>query len=302
MNHFLKKSSIFFTVLLAFSTALAFFLVEIQFHQIDNYRIDPKINKLIIGDSQASYGIDDKLLPDSRNLSQISEPLIFSFYKIQYLLKNNPGIDTIFLGVNYHTFSHYRTGSVYEPRVFTRYLFILPSETRFDLLCNSARNMDLMITVRELFSGMTRNYMKRHSLPFLGSYEILNTKTVISDKTINSRILTQFYTEGKENDFAESNILYFRKILDLCDSNHVKVIVLQMPLNTRYVSKVPSRFSREFSYITGAAAIPVIDFSGLDLTDNDYLPDGDHLSRSGAIKATRYLKTFLACTRTRQQL
>lgn len=64
-------------------------------------------------------------------------------------------------------------------------------------------------------------------------------------------------------------------------------------MNKNYMKRVPQKFVNVFNELVIKNDVTVIDFRGLILSDDDFLPDGDHLQQSGAIKTSIYLEKLI---------
>ena len=53
-------------------------------------------------------------------------------------------------------------------------------------------------------------------------------------------------------------------------------------------STIPKKYKDEYKEILKKFNLPVIDFLDLNLSDDHFLPDGDHLNSKGALLATKY--------------
>ena len=69
------------------------------------------------------------------------------------------------------------------------------------------------------------------------------------------------------------------------------LIGLNTPLHNYYTAQVPVIFKKKFRQVT--SCINVIDFEDLHLSENSFLPDGDHLTKVGAILTSNYLQSIL---------
>src|SRR6266513_3653769 len=113
INSFLKQLT-FFLLLLSIGILLIFaWLSYNNFQLLLKYRIDPEVKTIIIGDSHIELGINDHLLPDCINISESGEAFMFSYAKLQALLKHHPQIKTVFIGCSFHNLSSY-----YDNRMF----------------------------------------------------------------------------------------------------------------------------------------------------------------------------------------
>jgi len=291
MKRLIKQLLLFISFPIALLVIIFIFLNYTYKNQIENYKFDAKINKIVVGSSNTHTAINDKFLNNTKNISQNSECFMYSFFKLQTLLKNNHQIDTVFLGVNYFNFSAYCDEYIFVPAVTSRYFFILPNKIQFYLLKNTFNLYQLIKTC--LIKGVSNLKNTSDKFTYLYESEDLSTKVPLSDKTIEKTIKKQYCENGKLYDYSNSNIYYFMKIKELCKNNNITLILLSTPLHSKYKALVPLKFIYLYNFLTKDFKKNLIEFDGLKLNDNDFLPDGDHLSASGAKTASEYLNELL---------
>ena len=286
MKYFFKQLLIF--TLPIFLVLNFCFILDFIYHKlISSFKLNEGINKLIIGDSHTQLAIDDKLLPNSQNLCQSAEGLIFTYYKLNFLLNTNNKIDSILLGFSYHSLSSYYNRTIFNPSITANYFFILPANVQFEFIAKN--NMNIFTLLQKSIKQGVTNLFTKQNYSCIGNYDIIKTDSIMSEKTILERINDQYYTNGKINDFSESNLYYYNQIVKLCKSKVIKLIILSTPMHPNYKGKIPCKFQTKLSSLTNNPKNLFIDFDGLKLDDIDFLPDGDHLARTGAEKTTNYL-------------
>lgn len=292
MKGFIKQLLLFFSLIVI----LFIYLNYSARNKILNYKLSSKINKLVIGDSHTERAIDDALLCNTKNFSIGGEGLIYSFFKLQTLLKNNHQVDTVFLGVGYHNFSASSDKYVLSSYYSAQYIFALPIEMQIYLLKNVNNPLRMIL---ECFRNGIANWMNSvEKSTFLGSYENwpLIASSFVSDALIESRIKNYYYLNGKLDDLSNSNIYFYNKIKELCASNKIKLIILNPPVHVKYKKMVPLKFKSIYDSVTNDEMKDVIEFNELKLNANDFL-DPDHVSESGAILTSQYLNELIKAKR-----
>lgn len=291
MKRFLLNLLVFDIILFAVFIALYLSLSIHSSKNIDDLKIEKSVNKLIAGDSRTQYSINDKLVNNSKNISQNSEGLLYTYYKLKLLLKNNPQVDTVFLGISYHTFSSYYAIIQRKPEVSGRYFFILPVTEQIKLMFDTKNTFPLLQYAFK--ENITNWYYGLRDTAFLGGFDSYSSSLSINDSLINERIRFQFFNSSGEKEIFYENAEYFKKISELCKDLNVKLIILNTPMHKNYSSKVPFRFKSIMEELISKDNLNFVDFQNLVLNDSDFLPDGDHLSESGAIKTSVYLNGLI---------
>jgi len=61
-----------------------------------NFKLEPNIDKIIVGHSHSDCTYNDSIIPNFKNLYQSGESYFFTFYKLQKIVEINPQIKTIY--------------------------------------------------------------------------------------------------------------------------------------------------------------------------------------------------------------
>jgi hypothetical protein len=292
MNRFLRRVFIFFTIPFGVLIVLLFLLNYINNKAMADYRTDTGVQSLFIGDSHVQCAVDPALLPDAVNLSQSSESILFSYFKIKHILQNNRAIKKVCLGFSYHNISTYEDDFVYEQypyEVSSRYFFILPADQKKEVVKQNLKSLPKFLG-KLLINGSKTLTEKKENYSFLGGYKNEYKNVMASKQSMDHRISLQFYKDGKQRGFSATNISYLNKILMLCKEKNVELVILKTPLHNYYKSKVPAEFVEKYDSLISQDKLKVIDFSNLILNDSCYLPNGDHVSQKGALLTASFFK------------
>lgn len=283
MKKFIKAFVVFVTpliLLILLSVVIVFFYNDAS---IEKFRFKKEINKIAIGDSHIRLSIDDSYLPNTKNISLDSESYLYTYYKLKILFLNNPLIDTVYLGSSYHNFSAYYDDATKNHQVILSYFFILPTSERIDVIKKIDNPIKFLISV-------IKRYFRKKNNTWLGCYADYTTKDVLTKSAQQGRINSQYYIKGVLQNFSDENIYYFNKIVELCKKSKVQLIIINTPLYSEYTKMIPTRFINNYDNLMSFHRLRVIEFDVTNFNTKDFLPDGDHVSRSGAIKTTLQLK------------
>lgn len=291
MRRFLKNIVIFFGPVILLFGALFIYINIGAKNNFEQFRFSPSINILAVGDSHIQETINDSLVNNIKNVAYSSESFIYSFYKIKTLTKNNPKIDTILLGASYHNFTDYFDEITYLHYVLGRYFYILPSETQIKMISEVENPASFIF--KSILNESKNLITKSEKNSWLGWYENYATNVTINEKHIKDRIRTQYYLNRKIRGFSANNIHYFNMIVKYCKENNLSLIILNTPMHISYKEKVPMKFIEKFYSLMKDNNVELIEFDNLSLTNDNYLPDGDHVNGSGAVLATEYLGKVL---------
>ncbi|MGL1902335.1 MAG: hypothetical protein OCC49_09375 [Fibrobacterales bacterium] len=289
MTKFLKTISLFFLTSILLIVVL--FIVTNIFVRLNTgpFLLESKVHTLFIGDSQVEYAINDSLISGSKNIATSSEALMYSYYKLIKLKELNPHIDTVFLGFSFHTLSSYYDPIIYCNHLTSKFLYHVPLTKQLFLLTKTEKPLNLFIkTTLEEFT----NFFQGRS-ETIGSFKNYVTDVHINDKLIYERANGQFYSDKTLQKFSNIQLAYLDKFYAYCKQKNITLILLNTPKHPKYVNLVPESFKEKYSSLITYYSISKFDFNSLELTDNDYLPDGDHLTSSGANKASRVLANWI---------
>lgn len=287
MKQFLKNIFVFTSIPLI--CLLIGLLMIFYISKTIEYKFNENIKEIYIGDSHIQCAVNDSLLINSRNVSTSSESFYFSYYKLKKLIEENQNIEKVYLGASYHSLSNYYDDFIsgeYSPSVAPKYFYILPINEQFKLIRWNVKNIPtfikgvLSISYRYLFKDVTFDY---------GGYSNSFTNSMAMKPSMEKRLHFQYYTGKELNNFSEINLTYLTKIIVLCKTSKIDLVLLNTPLHPYFKSKVPIIYINKFNEIVNTQNLNVIDFNALTFSDSCFIPDGDHLSAKGAYQLTKEL-------------
>lgn len=287
MKVFLRKIALFFFILLCLTTLVLQTLSYLDIRALNNYKVDPKVTAIFMGDSHVQCAINDALLPKSRSFAQSAEALYFTYYKMEGLLQKNTSIKKVYLGFGCHNISSHFDEFIYgefSKDIAPRYFFILPLEKKLQII--GKNKMNIIPLLENLVSNGWKNRNLNQENTLLGHYENQFTNCAAAKSSMDIRIGRQFYKDGKIRDFSAVNIEYLAKIVALCKAKNVELIILNTPLHPYYKNKIPAKFTNEYNRIVAQNKLKLFDFGALTLNDSSYVPDGDHISAKGSFATT----------------
>ncbi|MFA9189939.1 hypothetical protein AAGV28_01030 [Flavobacterium sp. FZUC8N2.13] len=291
MSQFLRKVVVFLTIPVIFILVV---LIGLNFLVKTDYKIKPDINSLFIGDSHIQQTFNDNLIPQSLNCGIASESFYFSYFKLKYLLDENPSIKNVYLGLSFHSLSNYYERFIsgdYSASVAPKYFFILPWKEQLRLIYWNKANF--VSFLREVLNIGFYQVFNGQVYPFIGGYLEQFSETFAVDSSMNKRLKFQYFNNGKLNSFSQFNIYYLNKIISLCKKQGVHLVMVNTPLHEYYYKKIPKKYKDELFEIVAKNHLNYIDFSKLQLKDNCFTPDGDHVSTIGAVKTSKMIKVII---------
>jgi hypothetical protein len=293
MKTFLQRTITFLGILFIFVLLLVMFL---SFNlSSKKYIIDSNISDIYIGDSHIQLSVNDSLLTKSKNLGENSEAFYFSYYKIKKVLSVNPNIKKLYLGVSYHNLSNSYDDCIFGESssvISQRYFFMLPVNEQLKYLYYNVKNPVYYRSIIRLGAG---ELLYKKNGTYFGAYSNDFEEASASIETMNDRLNEYFFCKnGKLKDFSLNQLFYLKEIILLCKNNNIDLILLNTPLHSYYRNKLPREYIEKYDAIIKEENLNLIDFSALSLNDDDYIFDGDHVSKKGANIMTTKLEKIIS--------
>lgn len=284
MKRFLKRIIIFILTPLVIVIGLTGYIsTKIEF------KLDPDIQDVYVGDSHIQCTINDSLLNQSKNVAAIAESFYFSYYKLEKILAENPNVQKVYLGFGYHSLSNYYDNFINGKNttdISPKYFYILPIQEKFRIIYWNRHNLS-NFTKQVLLTGYDQ--LKHNTNGSFGQYANYSSETKASQKSMEKRVRFQYYTKEKLNEFSQINLTYLDKIIKLCRAKKIELGIINTPLHPLYESKIPEKYLVKYNELIRNYRIEMIDFKGLQLNDSCFFPDGDHVSEKGALIITNAL-------------
>lgn len=254
---------------------------------------------LIIGDSRAKAGfIPDELSDDCYNLALGGTTPIEGYYTLKQYLKHHPAPEYVIIAYASKyliTEEHFWTRTVYFHT-----MDIADIREIFEIATGHQDNSDILSDHYKLEYAMYWYYMPNKyctalkNAGFIGRYEfnVYKYEQMKSERghnyfgTANGNAGTNIEVRTYD-DFNSSDVitLYMQKLIDLCEDNHIKVVVEQLPINETSGARMQNAFKEHYyDYMLALAnANPDVELHGdFKIYPNEYFGDTSHLNQTGA--------------------
>lgn len=288
MERLIKRLFLFISLFLLLLTTL---LVSI-FYLINSpkyYRISNKFTSIIMGHSHPECALNDSLIYGFKNYAESGEAYIYTYFKLKKILGANPQVKNIFIEFTNNQIDVEMNKWVYDDKFisekFSKYYPIIPIETSFVFL-----NKNPASTINSVITGSVEH------MKFLTKYE--NSKHVKwggfippSMSKVDSIIKTLPISSIKEQGISEINILYLKKIIQLCKKNNKNIYLIRSPLHKKYFDLINEK-QFQHTLKKNFSSIPFLDFSSVPFKNEEFL-DLEHLNSYGAKKFSIFFKTFI---------
>ena len=277
-----------FTLCLGMLIGFVIFMSKLN---VENCRLNDSVDALILGDSHTMWAIDDSHISGLQNISLNGEGYKYSYKKLLHALESGAHLKVVYLGFSYHNlsgyFDQYINGRLFK-NFFARYLSLMTLNDYIQLLKSSS---DDLVTVFRNLVWEGKRAIKGECALF-GGFPDQRMDQVFSRESMLKRISAQYYDKGKLLATSNSNKEYLEKIIELCKSSKIRVVLVSTPLHSDYMSHVPVEYVNYYDSFVSDSGLEVFEFKGMELSDNFFLPDGDHLNSNGAVKATEIFRIY----------
>lgn len=292
MTTFLKKLGWFLIFTLVLNTAVLSVVIVLNRIAVDGCDLEDDVTTVIVGDSHTMWAIDSSDIDKVENISLNAEGYVYTYYKLEHLLRSEPNISHVYLGFGYHNLSAYYDEYIFGDQFkgfIHRYIGVMRARDFSDVIVNNPKDM-LTIIKNILQKGGSAGLKQQCTL--YGSFPREKKMDTYSSSQMEKRILAQYFDDGKVIGISKSNLQYLEKIVSLLRDNSIEVTLLSTPLHKEYVELVPAEFKQRFDDFVIQNGLTVYGFEDLNLSDSEFLPDGDHVNYNGALLTTRKFRHY----------
>lgn len=257
-------------------------LISIQYIRINNYswKLPNNEHILFMGASHIARGIDDTLMKEAINLARPSERYMYTYIKLQHILKNNTQVDTIFLQCAHTDLAVDCDYKYFDENELSGYVGLywpFFSYQHYKLLVPKFK-----VVISYILKSLVNKNSYNHDNWFndFGGYEPL-------EGTMN----TENITPNPESDRGCGHVInytYLKQIIKLCKEHNIKLFLVQCPVfhpeyffDVSYHEKTLEEFTQTVEYI---------DFSEWKISNDEFL-DPHHLNRIGAERFTMEIRS-----------
>jgi hypothetical protein len=250
-------------------------IVKIQF----NFNIDEKKEFLIFGHSHPANAFNDKFTPDFKNLAKAGENYFYTYQKVKETLPLN-NINSIFIEFTNRSIGVSNDKNIWS---YNRMKSFLPVHSPFmnledlNLLYQKNSKGFLRVIGTSTLYNLTRILSFNYNINFLyGGHE--KYQGIIDPSEIEKK---RYISDAHGQDLvnAKYNLIYLRKIIDLCNKYDCDIYFIRSPQQSYY-----PKFNEKqlLSLIEGEFKdVEFLDFDKFPVSNGGFVSLG-HLNSSGA--------------------
>ena len=278
MKLFLKTVAIFIITFIVL-ILLQLILLKSILNNNTNFTLNDTTSTLILGDSHIEAGLNDSIINNSINFSFGGSPTFFNYIKLKKIAKNNKQIKTVVFG---YSPINLTGGGFYEvPKMksmLINYYYLMDYSDYFDVAKYNFQGLISGITVISR-SIADINFRQKENVKNVGIGGFrkmpLNTRELL-EKDIRDKSIKKGYP-----DIISTK--YFFKIVDFCENNDIKLIILNTPVHQSLIKKSEQR-REEYDKFIKNLDLEIIfwDYEHLHFEDK-YFYDENHLNYEGAM-------------------
>ncbi len=279
MRKVITKGILFLIIVHILTIGLLIFRFSSRSREISKKEI------VYLGDSHIQKGVITDST-NSLNIASTSETYSFSFQKLKDLIEQGNTPKQVIIGFDYHNlsdiFGDVKSGVFQNQDISFRYFPYLPFHEKFDILrTHGFLNYSFL---SQMFNASVKAVSQKSKNDYWGGFKNEFESVSAVDSTIEKRVKFVFFkNDSIVRGFDYNNISDLKKIVALAKEHLIKVRLIRIPMYYKFDEKVPDRFKFEYIKVINELKVDLIQCD-FDTRDPDYfLPDGDHLTKEGAI-------------------
>ncbi len=212
---------------------------------------------IVVGNSHTAFGVNDSFMTSTVNLSQSGEAYIFTYAKLRKILPLNPNVHTVVLAcseqdITKRLFTLWMKNSNFLGDKIRNFFHLLAPRETMQLFVQNPREVTRqLVGIPKVKSSLALVSLRNKPLTFsdisFGGNEItlgnitksVTTKTSSpkSEQEIRNDLDIEKMYRSDPIPVSEMQVEYIHKIAELCESSHIRLILLRTPENRAWVSK-----------------------------------------------------------------
>lgn len=232
---------------------------------------------LFIGDSHIAQGVDDSVIPGAFNSSVSADSYLTAFLRLKLIIRDNPQIHTVFLGVSPYSISQGSDETIFRPSlVAMKVPYYAPHFEKEEVLAYLKRTPKDFF--RSIFLSPT-NYLRKSKLQNKKYFKKLGDFNPRPFKSLEKAIANTQTLEKPHSWGNYYELTYLKKICALCKNSNVDLIFLNTPIyNAEQYLDIPYYYA---TLKNSFSEIECWDYMNLSVPD-EYREDINHLNEQGA--------------------
>ncbi len=290
MKNFVLRVSLYSAAVIAILLVIAL-SVEAMMRKRPLFRIPPKYNGIILGNSHAACGIDDQYINGFINLGRVTEAYMYTYIKLREIIKQNPQLNTVFIEFdNIQIEKKWIDKWLFTDGHMARFLpRFQPFMDKSELSLLAQKKPLAFISLQHNFITEGFNFVTNRELTYYDEGVIGGNsrhKTSHADSLLQVSPAISLLPANEVN-LSQLNLQYLRKSIDMCQENGIQIVLFRLPIQEKFELW---QNENAFQQIVDEqfADIPFIDLQKFPLEISDFY-DLDHLNIYGSEKISKLL-------------
>lgn len=280
MKQFLKNTIRFLVVLYGSILVLMVFSNYVINANAD-FKLQPNINKVVLGNSHPAGTFNDSLISNFRNLSDPGDSYFYGYLKLKELLKQNFQVDTVFVEFNPKTILAWEDSKLWKKHQIPNYLPFFDLKDHYLLATINGLSYQQEV-IKAIPTNLQRILQNQYNyVDFIGGYRHNE------GSKIDSLLITHKFDKKKqyileEKELSKYDSAYLKKLVELCNNNNIQLIFVRSPYHNKFDGhnyEVMFQKYRKKNF----SDIPFLDFQDFPMDDSEF-KDLEHLNHKGARK------------------
>jgi hypothetical protein len=246
-----------------------------------DFKIKPTTTNILLGHSHAECAYNDSIINNFENFALSGESYFYTLPKVKEIVKQNPGIKTVFLEFTNNQITVDIEKWIFEEKYLNYYYALynpyIEIKDHFRLMYLNPAGFVGSIPV--LMKDLIKKTYQNTSYPYeFGGYKGINGS--LEDYQLNKN-------KHKKEDFieidhsvSELQLLYLRKIIDFLKEKNIEIILIRTP---QYKSYQGFSNEKEYQSVLKKELLEIkhIDLCDFPITANEFR-DPEHVNVQGA--------------------
>jgi hypothetical protein len=293
MQYFINRILIFiFSIIILIGLVIVFTNIKINNSSIFN--LPKNIKYIILGHSHPEVAFNDSLISHSKNLAQSGELYFYTYLKTKKILSENKQIKIVFLEfTNNEIINDMEKWISSEEQILYRipkYASLMNEEDYKYIIPKNpvAFIKSLPIVFRKNINTTIYKYNDYISTYDWGKY--FYNKRQHLDSLLASK--KQRTVKNNFSEFNNTNLIYLNKIINLCNTNKVKIYLIRSPFYKEEAVYLANEINFRSILKSKYFNQTFLDFKDFPLLHEDY-GDLDHLNYKGARKFSLFFNDLI---------
>lgn len=290
MRQFIKLNIAFLIVLFT----LIFGLVESSEYIVNNnsdFKLSNDTKYLVLGHSHPECALNDSLIENFKNISESGESYYYTYFKAKEIIEQNPFIETVFIEFTNNQINESMNSWIWKEKYMNyRYPQYSPFMNFTDKMVLAKNNLSGYLNSTSLSFKKNSVRVIKQNFNYtnsIGGYLYLERDK--TDSLVNT--MNDYSSQLEVVEVSEYNLKYLSKIIDLCEEQGKRVILIRSPQHPMY-----SGYSNENIYQEIRnnlfPSTEYLDFSKFPLSNSEF-GDLEHLNYKGAKIFSSYFSDIL---------